>query len=62
LRWYLIWSYEEIASYSNPENCKLMPHLCNVTYLTNKVVVSICLWEVYGLILGVEHDPYIYFM
>jgi hypothetical protein len=28
--------------------------------LTNKAVVTICLEELLGLILGVEHDPYIY--
>jgi hypothetical protein len=25
--------------------------------LVNKAVVAICLWELFGLILGVEHYP-----
>jgi hypothetical protein len=29
-------------------------------YLTNKVIATIMLQELFSWILGVEHDPYIY--
>jgi hypothetical protein len=37
-----------------------MPHHYSMLlYLANIVVVTICLWKMFGLITGAEHDPHI---